>query len=92
MGWGHLAAGGVDVRTIPGSHSTIISEPHVQRLARELSACLANVRAGHVAAAAGADQRATTGSSLDERSYPPPPASAAALAMAPVEETALVAR
>lgn len=41
MGWGMLAAGGVDVRVVPGHHLSIIDEPHVRVLARELAAALA---------------------------------------------------
>jgi thioesterase domain-containing protein/acyl carrier protein len=41
FGWGHLAAGGVDVHDVPGSHVTMLNEPHVDRLAEKLSACLA---------------------------------------------------
>jgi len=36
LGWGKLARGGVDVRLIPGSHSSVLREPHVQGLAAEL--------------------------------------------------------
>jgi thioesterase domain-containing protein/acyl carrier protein len=40
FGWGGLAAGGVDVVSIPGSHEKIFLEPHVRALARELKARL----------------------------------------------------
>jgi len=36
LGWGKLARGGVDVRLIPGSHSSLLREPHVQGLAAGL--------------------------------------------------------
>jgi amino acid adenylation domain-containing protein len=38
-GWGRLAEG-VDVHFVPGHHHTMVKEPHVQVLARELRACL----------------------------------------------------
>ncbi len=38
--WGRLAAGGVDIRLVPGSHESIFMEPAVQFLAAELNACL----------------------------------------------------
>jgi amino acid adenylation domain-containing protein len=41
LGWGRLAAGGVDVRVIPGDHDSIIVEPDVRSLAWELAAALA---------------------------------------------------
>ncbi|MBD0371761.1 MAG: amino acid adenylation domain-containing protein [Pyrinomonadaceae bacterium] len=39
-GWKELAAGGVDVRLVPGNHLNMYDEPHVQVLAREVKACL----------------------------------------------------
>jgi aspartate racemase len=39
-GWRALAGGGFDVHEIPGSHLDIVKEPHVQELAKKLSACL----------------------------------------------------
>ena len=36
LGWGRLAAGGVDVRVIPGTHETLLREPHVRALAHVL--------------------------------------------------------
>jgi thioesterase domain-containing protein len=38
-GWGSLAAA-VDVHLVPGQHHSMVKEPHVQVLARELDACL----------------------------------------------------
>jgi thioesterase domain-containing protein len=35
-GWGELAQGGVTVRIVPGSHESLLEEPHVGALAREL--------------------------------------------------------
>jgi amino acid adenylation domain-containing protein len=40
LGWGKLAAGGVDIHAIPGTHHTVLSEPDVQGLAEELKKCL----------------------------------------------------
>jgi amino acid adenylation domain-containing protein len=40
LGWGKLASGDVDVRVIPGTHNTVLSEPHVQGLAEELKKVL----------------------------------------------------
>jgi amino acid adenylation domain-containing protein len=36
LGWGKLAEGGVDVRVIPGTHETLLREPHVRELANVL--------------------------------------------------------
>lgn len=44
LGWGRLAAGGVDVRLVPGSHDDLIARPHVEGLARELKDCLASAQ------------------------------------------------
>ena len=41
MGWGRLAAGGVEVRMIRGAHHTLLESPHVEDLAGQLSICLA---------------------------------------------------
>lgn len=43
LGWENLAAGGVEVHSVPGSHSfegCLLSEPHVRVLAEKLKACL----------------------------------------------------
>jgi thioesterase domain-containing protein/SAM-dependent methyltransferase/acyl carrier protein len=40
MGWGTLAAGGVDVHDLPGDHLTVLRQPHVRVLAEKLRACL----------------------------------------------------
>jgi thioesterase domain-containing protein len=42
MGWGQLAAGGVEVRPVPGDHLSLFDEPHVGALALSLRACLAS--------------------------------------------------
>ena len=39
-GWGALAAKGVDVKIIPGSHENIFMEPDVRLLGEQLRACL----------------------------------------------------
>ncbi len=44
-GWRALAGGGIDVHKIPGSHLDIVKEPHVQELAKKLSACLQRTQA-----------------------------------------------
>ena len=43
-GWQTLAAGGVEIIRLPGDHQTIIKEPHVQELARQLALALANAK------------------------------------------------
>ncbi|HYO90242.1 MAG TPA: amino acid adenylation domain-containing protein [Pyrinomonadaceae bacterium] len=43
-GWKDLAAGGVDVRIVPGNHLNMYDEPHVRVLAREVKACLEEIR------------------------------------------------
>jgi amino acid adenylation domain-containing protein len=40
FGWGDLIAGGLDVHYVPGSHLTLLEEPHVKVLAAKLKACL----------------------------------------------------
>jgi amino acid adenylation domain-containing protein len=40
LGWGKFATGGVQVEVIPGSHETILREPHVRVLAQRLQAGL----------------------------------------------------
>jgi oxalate---CoA ligase len=42
LGWGRWAAGGVEVRPVPGDHLSLLGEPHVGALARSLQACLAS--------------------------------------------------
>ncbi len=44
LGWGSLAAGGVEVHEIPGEHLDITSEPNVQTLAAKLRACLSQAQ------------------------------------------------
>ena len=40
FGWGNLAAEGVDIHYIPGSHISFLDEPHVQVVAEKLKDCL----------------------------------------------------
>jgi thioesterase domain-containing protein len=46
LGWGSVAAGGVEVHTVPGNHQTIIEAPHVETLAEILGTCLARAERG----------------------------------------------
>jgi thioesterase domain-containing protein len=41
LGWGTVAAGGVEIHAIPGNHQTLIEAPHVEILAGVLETCLA---------------------------------------------------
>ncbi|HEV2149749.1 MAG TPA: AMP-binding protein, partial [Longimicrobiaceae bacterium] len=43
--WGGLAAGGVEIRCVPGDHFTLVREPRVRTLAAELAAALDGARA-----------------------------------------------
>lgn len=40
LAWSSLAAGGLEIHIVPGDHLTMMEEPHVRVLARELQACL----------------------------------------------------
>lgn len=42
LGWERLAGGGVEVRVIPGTHETLLREPHVRVLAKELKEFICN--------------------------------------------------
>lgn len=48
-GWTNLGLGGLDVITVPGTHDSLLSEPHVELLARELTHCLAHRPAARAA-------------------------------------------
>jgi thioesterase domain-containing protein len=39
-GWGQLAAGGLDIKVVPGNHVGMLQEPHVRVLAEKLRSCL----------------------------------------------------
>jgi thioesterase domain-containing protein/acyl carrier protein len=40
LAWSSLAAAGLEIHIVPGNHLTMVEEPHVRVLARELQACL----------------------------------------------------
>ena len=40
LGWGRLAAGGIDVFDVPGHHLTITKEPNIRVLADRLRDCI----------------------------------------------------
>ncbi len=40
FGWKDLCNGALEIRTVPGDHSSIVTPPHVEHLAREIAACL----------------------------------------------------
>ncbi len=44
LGWRARAAQGVEIHEVPGEHHTILSEPHVQVLARKLTECISQVQ------------------------------------------------
>jgi non-ribosomal peptide synthase protein (TIGR01720 family) len=44
LGWGSVAAGGVEVHTVPGSHMTLLETPHVETLAQVLRECIARAQ------------------------------------------------
>ncbi|HYX22780.1 MAG TPA: condensation domain-containing protein, partial [Thermoanaerobaculia bacterium] len=46
LGWGAVAAGGVEVHLVPGSHQTIVAAPHVEILAEILGTCIARAERG----------------------------------------------
>jgi oxalate---CoA ligase len=46
LGWGTIAAGGVDAKIVPGNHLTMIDEPFVRILATEMRRALDRVEAG----------------------------------------------
>jgi amino acid adenylation domain-containing protein len=52
-GWNQLVDGQVHVRIVPGDHITMLAEPHVGYLARELSTCLSGLEASSFHANAG---------------------------------------
>ncbi|MFL6192597.1 MAG: amino acid adenylation domain-containing protein, partial [Thermoanaerobaculia bacterium] len=46
LGWGNVAAGGVEVHAVPGNHQTLIEAPHVETVAEILEACIERALAG----------------------------------------------
>ena len=49
LGWGAVAAAGVEVHTVPGTHQTIVEAPHVEALAEVLRACIERTEANSLA-------------------------------------------
>jgi thioesterase domain-containing protein len=47
LGWGRIAAEGVDVRVVPGHHTSLLTEPYCSVLARELTTCLDRLLPDH---------------------------------------------
>ncbi len=45
LGWGELAAGGLECHEVPGTHLGMLEEPHVQVLAEKLKDCLDKAQA-----------------------------------------------
>ena len=45
MGWGNLAADGVEIYEVPGYHNALVFEPRVRGLAKLLRSCLAEAHA-----------------------------------------------
>ncbi len=45
LGWGALATGGVEVKIIADTYHELLQEPHVEKLAVQLSASLADAQA-----------------------------------------------
>ncbi|HEY6119013.1 MAG TPA: hypothetical protein VIV66_03590, partial [Pyrinomonadaceae bacterium] len=44
LGWGELAAGGLEIHEVPGDHGSIVVEPRVGTLARKLRRCIEKAR------------------------------------------------
>jgi amino acid adenylation domain-containing protein len=40
LGWDKWTTGGVELHLIPGNHYTMVSDPHVEHLSRQLQACI----------------------------------------------------
>ncbi len=59
FGWGAYAPAGVTVRIVPGLHQSMLQEPHVQVIGREVQACLDAV-AGKLSPALHADRESQT--------------------------------
>ena len=45
FGWGDVVAGGIDIHYVPGSHLSLLKEPHVRVVAEKLQACLTQAQA-----------------------------------------------
>ena len=48
LGWGNLAAGGLEIQTISGNHMSMFHEPQVQVLAQKLQECLHRARQAQI--------------------------------------------
>ncbi|HVR99431.1 MAG TPA: hypothetical protein VMW27_22605, partial [Thermoanaerobaculia bacterium] len=46
LGWDAIAADGVEIHTVPGSHMDILQTPHVETLAEILGTCIARAEQG----------------------------------------------
>ncbi len=47
LGWGNLVLGEVEISLVPGTHTTIMEEPLVQKLAEKLTPCLRKAQQEH---------------------------------------------
>jgi thioesterase domain-containing protein len=64
LGWRGLAAGGLEVITVPGNHDTMLREPRVRVLAAQLRAALQKARErGPGATTTGSSRQESTGRS-----------------------------
>ena len=54
LGWSDEAAGGIEVRAVPGNHETMLDAPHAEALAEVLDDAIRTAERTHGAAAAGA--------------------------------------
>jgi len=55
LGWGRLAAGGLEILEVPGYHGALTHEPRVAVLAEELESCLSRIRSGTAPGSPAAD-------------------------------------
>ncbi|MCL4281054.1 MAG: hypothetical protein KJZ58_02210 [Flavobacteriales bacterium] len=47
MGWRGLVKGPLDIHVLPGDHYSLIKDPEVQRLVKELSTCIDRALSKH---------------------------------------------
>ncbi len=45
LGWGELAAGGLEIHEVCGTHADLMTEPYVQMIAEKLASCLLKAQA-----------------------------------------------
>ncbi|HEX6719183.1 MAG TPA: hypothetical protein VF088_18910, partial [Pyrinomonadaceae bacterium] len=45
LAWTKVAAGGCEIHVVPGTHTKMREEPHVQKLVEKLKPCLAKAQA-----------------------------------------------